>query len=233
MPNLSLAVTPAEERRLREFLSALRTPCEVHRNPRSPLNNEEFEGEFRSKLLTHHCFMGSPLFQESFDSAFISACERAGHDVQRAPDGQRFWDVMIDGRKISLKSSKAQSLRDNVLHISKLTEAAWIQDCRTARKRQENTRSLFSEYCDEVDAIVQLRYFVSLHRYELVEVPVALFRQVLDVPRAHFSADGPTINIPIGKDPPDFTLKLDRSDAKITVANINKALCMVHGTWTL
>ncbi len=31
----------------------------------------------------------------------------------------------------------------------------------------------------------------------------------------------------------DFTLKLDRSDAKITIANIRKALCMVHGTWSL
>ena len=184
-------------------------------------------------LLTHHCFMGSPLFQESFDSAFIAACGRGGHEVQRAPDGQRFWDVMVDGCKISLKSSKARSLRNDVLHVSKLTEAAWIQDCRTARKRQERTRALFSNYCDEVDAIVQLRYFGSEQKYELVEVPVVLFRQILDVPRAQFSADGPTINIPIGKEPPDFTLKLDRSDAKITVANINKALCVVHGTWRL
>lgn len=233
MPRLSLAVTSTEERRLREFLSTLRTPCEVYMNPQSLWNTNEFEGEFRSKLLTHHCFMGSPLFQESFDSAFIAACERSGHGVQRAPDGQRFWDVMVDGRKISLKSSKARSLRSNVLHISKLTEAAWIQDCRTAKKRQERTRTLFSAYCDEVDAIVQLRYFSSLEQYELVEVPVSLFRQVLDVARTHFSADGPTINIPIGKNPPDFTLKLDRSDAKITVANINKALCVVHGTWRL
>ncbi len=32
---------------------------------------------------------------------------------------------------------------------------------------------------------------------------------------------------------PDFTLKLDRSDAKITLANINKQLCMVHGVCQL
>lgn len=231
MPDLSIEVTAAEERRIYEFLGALRTPCKVLQNPKSQWNTEEFEGEFRSKLLTHHCFMGSPLFQESFDSAFISACDRAGHTVERAPVGQRFWDVKVDGRKLSLKSSKAKSLRENVLHISKLTEAAWIQDCRTARKRQEKTCELFAEYCNEVDAIIQLRYFSSSQEYELVEIPVSLFRQVLDVPRSHFSSDGPTINIPIGKDPPDFTLKLDRSDAKITVANINKQLCLVHAKW--
>jgi hypothetical protein len=55
----------------------------------------------------------------------------------------------------------------------------------------------------------------------------------MNVGLKHFSADGPTINIPIGKNPPDFTLKPDRSDAKITLANINKQLCMVHGVWQL
>jgi hypothetical protein len=202
-------------------------------NPDSPLNSMEFESEFRSKLLTHHCFMGSPLFQESFDSAFISACSHAGHIVSRAPDGRRFWDVMIDGRRISLKSTKAKNLREGILHISKLTEAAWIQDCRTAAKRREFTFKLFREYNAEVDAIIQLRYFLSSRRYELVEIPVSLFSQVFMVDKSHFSSDGPTINIPIGKQPPDFTLKLDRSDAKITLANINKSLCLIHGTWEL
>ena len=233
MVDFTLSVTPAEKRRLREFVSALRTPCRAHMDPKSPFNSVDFETEFRSKLLTHHCFMGSPLFQESFDSAFVAACSRAGHQVEQAPPGQRFWDVMVDGRRISLKSSKAKNLRDETLHISKLTEAAWIQDCRTATKRREHTHRLFQEYCGEVDAIVQLRYFHSVCLYELVEIPVSLFSQVLKVSQTHFSADGPTINIPIGKNPPDFTLKLDRSDAKVTIANINKDLCLVHGTWQL
>jgi len=226
-------VTSAEHRRLDEFLNALRSPCKEEINPSSYLNKGDFAGEFRSKLLTHHCFMGSPLFQESFDSAFIGACAYAGFEVKPAPEGQRFWDVQVDGRKISLKSSKARDLRQDTLHISKLTEAAWIQDCRTAKKRCDETHELFRQYCDTVDAIIQLRYFQGERKYELVEVPVSMFRQVLEVNQTHFSSDGPTINIPIGKNPPDFTLKLDRSDAKITIARINKALCAVHGTWTL
>lgn len=233
MHNFSMSVTAAEERRLREFITALRTHCVVEINPESAYKSEDFESEFRSKLLTHHCFMGSPLFQESFDSAFVAACSHAGHKVELAPTGQRFWDVMVDGRRISLKSSKAQSLREKTLDISKLTEAAWIQDCRTAARRCEQTHRLFREYCGEVDAILQLRYFRVLRLYELVEIPVSLFFQVLKVDKTHFSADGPTIRIPVGKDPPDFTLKLDRSDAKVTIANINKDLCLVHGKWQL
>jgi len=233
MADVTLSVTAAEERRVLEFLAALRTPCTVSMNPKSALSSEEFESEFRSKLLAHHCFVGSPLFQESFDSAFIAACSHAGHEVQQAPVGQRFWDLRVDGRRIGLKSSQAKNLRSETLQISKLTEAAWIQDCRTAAKRREHTHRLFQEYCSEVDAIVQLRYFNARRLYELVEIRTSLFSQVLNVSKTYFSADGPTINIPIGKNPPDFTLKLDRSDAKITLANINKDRCSVQGTWEL
>ena len=233
MVDFTISVTEAEQRRLREFISALRTECKAQMHPESMFNTESFESEFRSKLLTHHCFMGSPLFQESFDSAFITACAYAGHEVEKAPIGQRFWDVKVNGIRISLKSSKSKGLRPGTLHISKLTEAAWIQDCRTAAKRCEETHRLIRAYCAEVDAIIRLRYFQVNSLYELVEIPVDLFSQVLKIGMAHFASDGPTINIPIGKKPCDFTLKLDRSDAKITIANINKDLCMVHGTWQL
>jgi hypothetical protein len=226
-------LTAIERKRIGEFLQVLRTPCEVFRATDSFFNSSAFEESFRSKLLTHHCFIGSPLFQQSFESAFVSACRESGTTVEAAPDGQRFWDVAIAGRKISLKSTKARDLRPNLLHISKLTEAAWIQDCRSLGKRQQETKALFAAYTNQVDAIIQLRYFARQQLYELVEIPVALFEQVQDVGRQHFASDGPSIKIPIGADPPDFTLKLDRSDAKITIANINKARCTVHGTWKL
>jgi len=231
MIEFRIRATKAEYRLLEEFVAALRTPCETWMNPDSALSQVDFESEFRSKLLTHHCFMKSPLFQQSFDSAFVSACSHAGLDVTPAPPGQRFWDVTLEGKRVSLKTSQAKSLRKDTLHISKLTEAAWIQDCRTATKRRQYTFDLFKEYCKEVDSIIQLRYFRSTQMYELVDIPVSLFYQVLKVSVSHFAADGPTINIPVGKDPADFTLKLDRSDAKITIANINKELCLVHGTW--
>ena len=233
MPDFSVSVSSAEKRRLEEFLEALRTPCKVNLNPASFLAGGQFEAEFRSKLLAHHCFIGSPLFQQSFDSAFVSSCISAGLDVEQAPSGQRFWDLKLQGRRVSLKSTMAKSLRAETLHISKLTEAAWIQDCRSATKRQSLTFELFDAYCNEVDAIVQLRYFKRERTYELVEVPVSLFSQVLKIEKKHFSSDGPTIKIPVGKEPPDFILKLDRSDAKITVTGINKGLCLVHATWRI
>lgn len=223
----------SEQRRVDELLAALRTPVNRVITGKSTLVDGVFAEEFESRLLAQHVFLGTPLFQESFDAAFLAAARVRGVAVTPAPPGQRFWDAIVDGRRISLKSSKAMSLRNDSVHISKLTEAAWIQDCRTARARRDRTRELFRRYCAEVDAIFQLRLFQDANRYELLEVPAAMFRQVDGVPLSCFGADGPTINIPVGQDPADFTLKLDRSDAKITVANIRKTLCTVHGTWEI
>ncbi len=226
-------LTVAERRRVLELLEALRTDVVSDVNPASEIVTPEFAEEFQSRLLSQHVFLGNPLFQESFDAAFVASAEVAGHRVAEAPSGQRFWDVTVNGRPISLKSTKARSLRADKLHVSKLTEAAWIQDCRTARTRRKRTRALFTEYSSEVSGILQMRYFSRTETYELVEVPVELFAPIEGLPVDAFSADGPSINIPIGQNPPDFTLKLDRSDSKITIANIAKSKCILHASWTI
>ena len=243
-----------ERRYLDELLSAMRGPCEAKsfrfappadtpaetRIPtramlaaRSPLVSEKFEKEFRTTLLIHHYFLRAPLATNSFEAAFIRAALAAKLDVLQAPDGQRFWDVEIGGRKISLKSTAAAGLRLRTLHISKLCEAAWIQDTRGATQRERATKRLFKKYIETVDAIIQLRLFKEKAFYEMVEIPTVLLARVGDVPRTEFARDGPSIGIPFGQDPPDFTLKLDRSDAKITLANISKSVCRVLGTWQL
>ncbi len=132
-----------------------------------------------------------------------------------------------------MKTTQAKDLRVDTLHISKLTEAAWIQDCRTSSDRMEHTKALFQDYQSSVHSIFQFRYFRRKDFYELVEIPTDLFQEIKNLSRSQFSADGPSINIPVGQVPPDFTLKLDRSDAKVTLANILKSKCILHGTWKI
>ncbi len=60
-------------------------------NPKSPFSSDSFESEFRSELLTHHSFMGSPPFQESFDSDFIAACWHAGRKIEETAGGQEMF----------------------------------------------------------------------------------------------------------------------------------------------
>lgn len=245
-----------EQRYLDELLAAMRGPCEAtfpvstsqdanplpeqtgfHSAPTfaspSPFLSNRFEKEFRTTLLIHHYFLRAPLATNSFEAAFIRAARSGGHNIRKAPAGQRFWDVELDGLRISLKSTAAANLRVRSLHISKLCEAAWIQDARSATHREENTKRLFAEYTATVHAIIQLRLFKKNAFYEMVRIPTTVLAQVADVPRVKFRPEGPSIGIPIGQDPPNFTLKLDRSDAKITLANIDKRVCTVVGTWLL
>ena len=222
-----------EQRYLDGLLSAMRGPCDEAFPTESPIVSREFAKEFRATLLIHHYFLSAPLGTNSFEAAFVNAAIAAGHSIIQAPEGQRFWDVEMDGQKLSLKSTAARNLRVRSLHISKLCEAAWIQDVRGAGQREDQTKRLFAEYTATVDSIIQIRLFKKKAFYELVEIPTTLLTQVADVPRAEFAPDGPSIGIPVGKDPADFTLKLDRSDAKITLANINKEVCSVLATWQL
>lgn len=222
-----------EQRYLDELLNAMRGPCDESFPSASPIVSETFAKEFRATLLIHHYFLKSPLATNSFEAAFVRAASAAGLGVNKAPEGQRFWDVEVEGKKISLKSTAASNLRLGKLHISKLCEAAWIQDMRRADQREQETKHLFSEYTGIVDSIIQLRLFKASAHYELVEIPTSMLAQVGDVPRSEFAPDGPSIGIPVGKNPPDFTLKLDRSDAKITLANINKNECSVLANWRL
>lgn len=155
------------------------------------------------------------------------------HECNNAPIGERFWDIEVDGKKISLKSTKEKNLHIDKLKISKLTEAAWIQDCRSATIREEQTKVLFREYVYKVHSIIQLRYFKEKNYYELVEIPVVLFRHIEELPRNAFNSDGPTLEIPIGEDPPYLKVKLDRSDAKITINAILKSHCTILASWQL
>ncbi len=227
-----MALTPSETRHVNELLAALRGPCLEVFDPNLGFS-QAFADDFRASLMIHHYYLKATLGTNFFESAFLKAVTTAGHKVRSASDGGRFWDVEIDGKKVSLKSSAAKDMKRDKLHISKLCEAAWIQDMRSAAQREQQTKNLFEDYTDVVDSIIQLRFFKKTATYELVQIPCKLLRQVLDVPRVNFSADGPRIGIPVGKDPPDFTLNLDRSDAKITLTNINKRVCRVVGHWKL
>lgn len=233
MPTVSLKFSESEKRRVEELLLALRTPVKAQIHSNSWLMNETFAAEFQSRLLAQHVFLKSILAEASFEAAFVASASVAGMATVPAISGQRFWDVAISGKKISLKSTKAKSLKLKELHISKLTEAAWIQDCRTARMRMEKVHELFRLYVSTVSSIIQLRYFQSTNSYELVEIPACLLSQIMDLSINEFASENSTIGIPVGKSPPDFMLKLDRSDAKITLAKISKECCIVHGVWTL
>ena len=95
---------------------------------------------FGLALSVHHGATTEPLGLSSFETVFRNACEHLHWSTD--PPGsrtQRFVDMVVlpkpgNRRRLSLKSTAAKNLSTTALHISKLTEAAWIQDARTARE---------------------------------------------------------------------------------------------------
>lgn len=231
---LSASLSDSEDRTLREVLRVLREPVVEQILPGSDLVDRRFADEFRSRILLQHGLQGSSLFQDTFDAAFLKAAQASGK-VAIGQDGEtnRFWDLTLDGQKVSLKSSKAKNLSPSTLLISKLSEVAWIQDCRSAKTRRDRTLALFEDYLRTVQRIFQLRYFTGKGLYELVEIPTGLIAPILDAPVSAFSAEGSNVGIPIGAGEFDMVVVLDRSDAKITLRHIRKDKCIVHGTWQL
>ncbi len=151
---------------------------------------------------------------------------------------QRFVDVTArvgdaGERRLSLKSTAAQKLSATTAHISKLTEAAWIQDVRSARVRRERTLELFRQYREAVDSIIMLRAFRKGRdavptSYQLLEIPTAIFASLEVAPQSAFAADGPTIDCVFQGEPAAARVSLDRSDAKITVKQIKLSCCILH-----
>lgn len=161
---------------------------------------------FGLALSVHHGATTEPLGLTAFETVFRNACQAAEWNID--PQGsatRRFVGLeVIAGndppRRLSLKSTAARRLSGTSVHISKLTEAAWVQDARTARDRRAWMRELFRAYQDAVDAIIMLRAFRREHvpvRYQLLEIPTALFASVQDAPLEVYQRDAPLIECTI------------------------------------
>ena len=196
---------------------------------------------FGLALSVHHGATTEPLGLSSFETVFRNACEHLRWSID--PPGsqtQRFVDMVVrpesgNLRRLSLKSTAARDLSETALHISKLTEAAWIQDTRTARDRRDRTLELFRQYQEAVTQIVMLRAFRDdpgkvPHKYQLVEIPVSIFDSIQQAPLQVFERDAPVIECTV-EDRVAAVVAIDRSDAKITVRRVQLSACTVHAEW--
>ena len=198
---------------------------------------------FGLALSVHHGTTIDPLGLTGFETTFSNACESVSWSVERVESStHRFSDLTVTDsnsrpRRLSLKSTAAQRLSESTVHISKLTEAAWIQDVRSSRQRRSQTLELFQEYCSAVDAIVMLRAFRQRNqipnRYQLVEIPSAIFHSLQDSTVSEFDSDAPAISCSYRGHQDAARVALDRSDAKITVRRISLDVCSVHAEWHL
>lgn len=221
-----------------DFVAAILTPVAQSLLADSWLLSPEWAIGFLARLRGHHALSEEPLSTTQFEAAFNAASEAAGWTVTPAVGAtNRFYDTTIErngeSKRLSLKASSAKDMRRGTVHISKLTEAAWIQDTRRQADRRDRLVQLFGEYREVTDAIVMLRGFrrPDAVLYELVEISTDLFAPVALL--SIEAAQKGTIDIPEGQVVPSFRIRVDRSDAKLTLSGIRLDVCTVHGTWEL
>ncbi|MYA15949.1 MAG: hypothetical protein F4Z28_03895 [Gammaproteobacteria bacterium] len=234
--------SPAKIRFIANVVDSLANPpkADIRQQETWITRSSDWIEYFGLALSVHHGATTEPLGLTAFETVFRNACDSIGW--QLAPVGsatQRFVDLEVTDesgvtRRLSLKSTAARKLSESTAHISKLTEAAWIQDTRTPKDRRQRLRALFADYREAVGSIIFLRAFRrdgETHRYQLIEIPTTLFDSVQDAPIGLFQSDAPLI--PCQKDGQTVaTIAVDRSDAKITVRRIELASCTVHAEWT-
>ena len=208
--------------------------------PKSWLVNPRWEEAFLTRLRAHHALNPEPLSTLLFEAAFNSACTTAGWSVTPADSAtNRFFDTRIQMKKtshcLSLKTTSAKNLSPTKLHISKLTEAAWIQDVRTQKARRDKIVELMDDYQAQTSALMMLRCFrdevEDLLKYELIEIPTSILSSAKTLTSAQ--AQHSTIPLPPGPGPYVVKIRIDRSDAKITLTGIPIGSCKVHGRWEI
>lgn len=235
LAEISRTLTREQAAQVLAVARAMTRPIEEAILPGSAVVTPAFAAEFRARLQAHHATYTTPMDRLSFENAFLAASRAAGRSAQDAPSKTtRFYDATVDGEQIALKFEGAKNLQDGRLKISKLSEAAWIQDMRSARLRREKTFAFVDELLEAVQRIFVLRFHQRspVPRYELVEIPVASFALVKQATVADFDSDGPRI-VAADADGDVLRLRIDRSDSKITIDQINKARCIVHADWRL
>jgi hypothetical protein len=204
-------------------------------NADSQVLKPEFVAEFRARLQAHHATHTTQMDRLGFENAFLSASRAAGFDAAEAPSRTtRFYDATISDKRVALKTEGAKSMKADKLHISKLSEAAWIQDMRSARTRHKRSMEFVDSFLAAVDRIFMLRYYQAsqVPHYELVEIPVSHFERIRELAPSDFESDSPRITISDeGGEIMEF--RLDRSDSKITIGKIVKSRCVVHAEWRL
>ena len=203
--------------------------------------NREWLDYFALSLSLHHSTTDRPLGGTKFEDLFRSASESVGWEVTpRGSPTQRFVDLGLTipeerrPRRLSMKSTSAKNTRPKSIHISKLTEAAKIQDVRTKAGKKGLMEGLLQDYLHTVDSIIMLRTFKDnedvIIRYELVEIPTSIFRSVLNLGPNEYQAQTPSLPCEVNGQLV-AKIRMDHSDAKITVSGIRLDACTVHSNF--
>ncbi|CAN5386669.1 hypothetical protein BH11ARM2_BH11ARM2_31570 [soil metagenome] len=234
------SLTSSQIELLAEVATVFKRNIEETRSSKSDIATELFCADFRNRLLLHHAISEAKLSKKLFEYAFASSCRFTGRSASiTTSDTHAGADVVVDNIAFSLKTEACKSIRANSITISKFSEGRWIQQASSLEELARETTTRIPRQLKNYARIGVLRAHSLADlkvKYELVEIPVAVLRLVAGLTADDFSPrtpqGGSTARV-LRKGLPVFTLRLDGSDGKVSLTNLDLALCRVHATWTV
>ena len=197
---------------------------------------------FSMRLAAHHAYSSNVLKKENFEHILEQAFKRTGIDAAKADSmTARGADLAVGGVMLSLKTEAARGLQATRITISKLMEAAWIKQVTSTDDVPVFIDKMVLPHFTNYERIFILRSYGDHERkgyirYDLHEIPKALFEQIGSLKAADFSPLTRTrttsAQVSFGGSPA-FRFRLDGSDDKLTINQLDTALCPLHAWWSL
>lgn len=237
---VATGLDPVQVELLTEVATVMLRKVEETINLKSDLATPRFTANFRNRLLIHHATNEAKLTKKAFEFAFKGASEADGKPgFITISDTFSGVDVTIGGVRFSLKTEASKAISADQITISKFTEARWIQQQVTLEDLAREAATRIPAHLSHYDRILVLRareLSATRLQYEIVEVPRDLLQRVATLTAANFTArttqGGSSAKITVdGR--LAFTLRLDGSDGKITIAGLKISECLRHAAWII
>ena len=230
-----LALTPSQQQWVASVVKQFGLPKNFWRSESSDLLTPAVLESLGDALRIHHAFSRQPLSKDRFEYAFERALSENGFKVALATSRtNRGHDMTVNGVPISLKTEAAANIKDDILHISKFMELG------RGEWKLSLLRDLFLEHMQSYERIFQFRCLKQgpeHYFYELVEIPMALFREAsaarLEVREDSKQNPKPGYGyVTDGKGQEKYALYFDGgTERKLQIKGIRKELCTVHAKW--
>jgi hypothetical protein len=194
--------------------------------------------DFGDALRIHHGFSAEPFSKDKFEFVLEKILNMSGHSASLAPRGNRGYDIVIDGVKVSLKTQADKGIREDRIWISKFMELGkgyWGDDPKDLLR----LRDLFLAHLNGYERIVVLRALEKgpQWRYELVEIPKGILAAAVNgememkTDSKQFPKPG-YCRVRTTKKQDMYQLYFDAGgERKLQIKNLSKAYCVVHATW--
>lgn len=183
--------------------------------------------------------MYSTLFEKWYEYIILASSNSTGKTAKLTTNsnysGQ---DIIIDNVAFSLKTEGSKSIKKDELTISKLMEARWIRDCKTKQQFVQGIQDHIMSHLSSYERIFCLRSFNKddYLEYELVEIPLDLLKLVSQIKSSNIGPltknGGCSANV-MHQWKKAFTLRLDGSVEKVTIANLRIENCIRHAVWKI